>query len=161
MTKKTTLKHKLPCGKIETRTTSREYSHVVIMRLDLKVIREQEGRISKVDLSNFDYFTKLVAAGAGGTYKHGNGLTSSVSQEQYDRALTSIEGCATAQAYAEKRRGERLARHDAAHGDAEFSGWFVAGWCGRAALAEKLAQKERNTGWAPADVRAEAINHGE
>lgn len=157
---KVTLKHKLPCGAIETRTTARTYSHVVVMRRDLSVIREQEGRISKLDLSNYEFFKAALAAGVGGSQRLQGGLDIKVDQARYDRAVIEIGDCKSAQAYAEKRRDARLAAHDAKHGNAKFGDWFVAGWCGRADLAEKLAQKERK-GWAPADVRVEAINNGE
>lgn len=160
MTKKTTLKHKLPCGRIETRTTAREYSHVVIARRNLVKEREVAGRICPVDIRNFSFYLKLVQVGVGGTYRHDNGLMSSpISQRDYDNAKAMVEGCADGQQFAEKCRDKRLADHDALHGNAEAGKWFVEGWCGRADLAAKLAASTIAKGWLR-DVQAQVINGG-
>ena len=76
MAKKITLKHALPCGEIATRTTAREYSHVVILRDDLVAVRASRDVISKVDLDNFRFYSSLVAAGAGNHYRHNSGSLS-------------------------------------------------------------------------------------
>lgn len=164
MTKKVTLKHKLPCGAVETRTTARTYTHVVIVRRDLRAIREDAAKLRSVDVSNFEHYQLQIAQGVGAPTRLADGSLLNgypVTQAAYDRAVAEIEGCDSAQQYAEKCIAARLAKHDAEHGTRAVGDWYIAGWCGRADLAEKLASKERNSGWCVAEAIPVAINHGE
>lgn len=160
MAKKITLKHALPCGTIATRTTAREYSHVVILRTDLVAARAELDRISDNVLANFAYDQKIVGIGAGGQVRASNGRFYPVTQDNVDRALASMRGFTDAQAFAEARRQERLAEFDAEHGDATRGPWAIVGWCGREDLARKLANQQQ--GYAcRTDVQVQAINNGE
>lgn len=156
---KQTLKHRLPCGAIATRKTARNYSHVVICREDLTARRAALAIVQQVDARNFDFYRKIAETGVGNCYRHGNGLMSQpVTQADYDKYSALIATHKTAQAFAEHCAAERVAHHDAKHGDAAEGPWYVEGWCGRADLAEKLAAKTRQR--TVKDVRIEAINHG-
>jgi|GEM_PF-1858906 len=161
MANKVTLKHKLPCGTVQTRTTARTYTHVVVGRRDPLKIRQERARIFDVDLRNFEFYAALVAIGAGGQYRHSNGLAITIKQGDYEEALQAISGCDTAQAYAEKVRDQRLAAHDLEADAGKLSAWFIVGWCGRQELADKLAARERSTGWCWHVVMPVEINHGE
>ncbi|WP_405124311.1 hypothetical protein [Pseudomonas alloputida] len=162
MAKKITLKHALPCGEIATRTTAREYSHVVIVREDLVALRASRDVISKVDLDNFRFYSSLVAAGAGNHYLHNSGSLSAypVTQADFDKAQAAIGGHADAQAYADACRLARLAKHDELWGDATRGPWGIVGWCGRLDLATKLAAQQRGYN-CRTDVQVEAVNNGE
>lgn len=159
---KTTLKHMLPDGTIATRTTARAYSHLVIVRKNLIAVRTSLNSIKTRDLENYAYHREVIAAGVGGHYLFSSGDRCKwpVTQDQFDKAVAAVDGCANAQAYAEKCRDKRLAQHDAEYGDAVYGPWYVAGWCGRADLAEKLRQKELG-GWCVQDAIAQPINNGE
>jgi hypothetical protein len=159
MAKKITLKHALPCGAIATRTTAREYSHVVILRTDLVAARAQLDCISQTVLDNFAYSQKIVGIGAGGLIRASNGRSYPVTQKDVDSALASMRGFTDAQAFAEAHRAERLAKFDAEHGDATRGPWMIVGWCGRLDLATKLAAQQQ--GYAcRTDVQVQAVNNG-
>lgn len=155
---KQTLKHRLPCGAIATRKTARNYSHVVICREDLTA-RRAALAIVRSEESNFNFYRKIAETGVGNCYRHGNGLMSSpITQADHDKYSALIATHKTAQAFAEHCAAERVAQHDAKHGDAAVGPWYIAGWCGRADLAEKLAATTRQG--LVKDVRIEAVNHG-
>lgn len=161
MAKKITLKHALPCGEIATRTTAREYSHVVILRDDLVAVRASRDVIFQSDLDNFRFYSSQVAAGAGNHYLHSCGSRSAypVTQDDFDKAQAEIGGHADAQAYADACRLARLAKHDELWGDATRGPWAIVGWCGRLDLATKLAAQQQ--GYAcRTDVQVQAVNNG-
>ena len=160
MAKMTTLKHKLPCGTVVTRKTAREYSHVVIGRRDAAALREARNVISKQDLGNYAYFRKHLEIGVGNSYPLSSQFDHVVTQGEYNKALAVLEGCSNAQEYAEKSRAARLAKHDAEWGDKVAGEWFVAGWCGRPDLADKLVATQRSAAYCNRDMQAVAINNG-
>lgn len=150
MAKQIKLKHHLPDGEIATRTTAREYTHVVVARVDVNQRRADALKLQDVDRGNFDYYGRCVATG-----RHGTRTISAIEIEGYKAILAANRD---AEAYAESCAQRRVESINKEYGDAAVGHWFVCAWCSRQDLAEKEAR--RVVKYAYADIAVEPINHG-
>ena len=150
MAKQIKLQHKLADGGIATRTTAREYTHVVVARTDVNRRRADALKLQDVDRRNFEYYGRCVVTGRNGAY-----TIPATEIESYKAILAANPD---AEAYAASCAQRRVERINNEYGDAAYSEWFVCAWCGRQDLADKEAR--RVTKYAYADIAVEPINHG-
>lgn len=152
--KKTTLKHAHPDGTHDTRTTDRDYTHVVVGRSDLAALRVARGQIDPNELASYDYYRSIIAAGVGVALPS---TSWPLTDADVARATRCLEGCENAQAMVEKFAAERVADFDRQYKGAICGPWEVISWASSQALAEKASR-----GRLPfmRDIRVEAINHG-
>lgn len=125
-------------GQIFTRKSQRTYTHTVVARrnMDAAIKCESDKAWNKVAFSNHAFFSQEANPA---TRKH------SVTPEQEARyqAIAAM----TKEQYAESLMRERLARIEKNRLAGDYDRMVNLGWCGRPDLAQKLAAKERASGW--------------
>jgi hypothetical protein len=144
--KKHTYRVTLPDGSEITRTTDRVYTHVVVYTesLEKRLAHARSPDWQKTERKNHAYYAKIALHGDG----TGTAYDLPAVGEPDWRTENRARCVADAKAFIAKHPtvetyiAERLAeREDYAHRAAD-GGYSLAGWCGRADLAQKLAAKD-------------------
>lgn len=125
MTHKLTVTHD---GQTFTRSTNRTYTHVVLVRNDLKKVLDRSALYAPIDKKSFNRLEEIVA----GTYQYMN----QVNEDEVGRAMFAVQ-----MGFADYNR--HLVTEAVKRASADFKPhWYVAGWCGRPDLAQKLRDQE-------------------
>jgi hypothetical protein len=133
-------------GQVFKRTSaSRVYAYCVVTLDDMEQEMGWADVIYPHDLSNFAYSKAMAEQGEYLSKRKGYPDMLLKARDEADRAKQAAEiaGCADAQAYAEKKRQERVAGVKAKQARGGYEVWGSVGWCSRLDLARKLAAKYR------------------
>lgn len=154
MAKGTTFYVRDPQGRKHTRTSlNRTYTHTVLVRdsYENAIQRCSETGWTRLDTLNFNYYTALV----NGThpslkswYDHETEETFKARCAEYvAKAVKALDGCTDLATYLAREHARRIASVEEGKLQGKYDDWGPAGWCGRFDLAQKLAQKERSSGY--------------
>lgn len=137
-----------PNGVKHTRSTSRIYSHAVLYQ------RTKEDYLATIpawkatEKKNGQYYLDCIANGYHKNLMHFPHYVDDKARQAADvqEAIERLDGCATAEEFAERLAERMRAKAEAT----DWNEWFCDGWCGRLDLAQKLAAKRGVTMIVPA-----------
>lgn len=114
-------------GQTFTRSTNRTYTHVVLVRNDLKKVLDRSALYAPIDKRSFGRLERIAA----GTYEYMN----QVNDDEIERAKFAVQmGFADYNLHLVAEAVKRVSANFKPH-------WYAEGWCGRLDLAQKLANK--------------------
>ncbi|MDO9252599.1 MAG: hypothetical protein Q7U48_13750 [Hydrogenophaga sp.] len=123
-------------GETFTRTTNRAYSHIVVVRPSLDKTLARAARNAPISQRDFSRLVEV----ANNTYE----LMQYVNEAQIEEAKFAIQmGYADYNQHLVSKAVVRASTNFDPH-------WYVAGWCGRLDLAQKLSAKETTSEWSVA-----------
>jgi hypothetical protein len=146
MAKKHTYRVMLPDGSEITRTTERTYTHVVVYTesLEKRLAHARSPEWRKMEVKNHAYEAKIAKHGDGTGTAYGLPVEGEYDYKPAARAKAIEQAKAFIAKYptVEAYIAEKLADREAYARRAADGSWCLAGWCGRADLAQKLAAKD-------------------
>jgi hypothetical protein len=139
----------LPDGNTAQRTSlTRKYSHCVIHRLSFdEALRIASDEYVREDTNNFEFFTRVVAAGVGSDYyagRDGRHRSFRVDEAMHSRAARLLAANPDCETYIATRRAERTQAVRRMEADGYYNEWHVAGWQSRLDLANDVARNLRS-----------------
>lgn len=125
-------------GKVETRTSERTYTHVVVNRTNVAYLREDavHPENSKRDASDYRFFLAM-ATGEVGAIPNVKGWQWPLKAEDKQRYGSYIAGYADEADYVAKKQQARLDAINERYGDADIGPEYVAQWSMSEANARK------------------------
>jgi hypothetical protein len=143
-------------GKVETRSSDRTYTHVVVKRTNAALLRVEavSDAHRKQDRSNFKFFAAMAAGEVGKIPAvPGGGWRWPLTQEDKDKHAEFIAPYSDADDYADKSAAARLDAVNKKYGDADVGPEFVAQW----SMSEVNARKGAKLSPWIASVRVVAL----
>lgn len=142
-----------PNGATHTRNSARVYTHAVVYQrskanaIDWAMSSQQRAQ----DMKNAQYYLDCIAVGYHENLMGFDHYRNDKKRQAQDvaEAVEKLAGAKSAGQYADALRADALARIEAT----DYSLWFVAGWCGRFDLAQRLASQHTGAMILPASSR--------
>lgn len=117
-------------GKVETRSSDRTYTHVVVMRANVAALRvaavSDDNR--KQDCKNFKFFAAMAAGEVGKVPAVPGGWNWPLTQKDKENYTAQVAPYRDADDYADKRAAARLEAVNKQYGDADIGPEYVAQW---------------------------------
>jgi hypothetical protein len=126
-------------GKVETRTSERPYTHVVVNRANVAALRVEavSDAHRKQDRKNFAFTAAMAAGEVGKIPVVPGGWNWPLEQDRKDKAVAFIAPYRDADDFADKQAAARLERLNKQYGDADVGPEYVAQWSMSEANARK------------------------
>lgn|GEM_PF-6230530 len=126
-------------GKVETRSSDRTYTHVVVMRTNVAALRVEavSAENRKQDRKNFAFFAAMASGEVGKIPAVPGGWNWPLKQEDKDKYAAQVAPYRDAEDYADKRAAARLEHINKQYGAADIGPEYVAQW----SMSETNARK--------------------
>lgn len=140
-------------GKVETRTSERTYTHVVVRRTNVAYLRKcaLDPAWSKEDANAFRYYSKMAACEVG-EIPQGRRYPMEAAEKRASEA--AVAGCSDEADYIAKKQQARLDAITKEYGDADVGPEYVAQW----SMSEVNARKGAQPGVFYASVRVAPVD---